>query len=87
MLTGLPKQCAREMGWRASLAPLSSYYLVWFGDDRLVTESAPLNSPQAAGEPSFTAVATESKLSWASADPRAVIEKLYRASVRASAAS
>jgi hypothetical protein len=46
MPTGLPKQCSREMGYRVTLAPLlPTYYLIWYGNDGLVTDSSPIHSP------------------------------------------
>lgn len=46
MPTGLPKQCARELGYRAALAPLDpTYYLVWFDSTGHVVETAPIHSP------------------------------------------
>lgn len=44
--TGLPSDCAREMGYAAALAPIDpSYYLVWFGKDGRVVKAAPILSP------------------------------------------
>ena len=44
--TGLPSQCTRELGYAVSLAPAApSYYLIWFGNDGRVVETAPITSP------------------------------------------
>jgi hypothetical protein len=44
--TGLPAHCTREFGYAVTLAPLDdSYYLVWFGNDGRVTDTAPIISP------------------------------------------
>lgn len=46
MPTGLPSQCKTEMGYEVTLAPLEpSYYLIWFGNDGRVVETAPITSP------------------------------------------
>jgi hypothetical protein len=46
MPTGLPNPCDREMGYRATLAPLDpTYYLIWFGSDGNVIDTAPISSP------------------------------------------
>jgi len=43
---GLPNQCKREMGYKVTLAPLDpSYYLIWFGNDGRVVDTAPITSP------------------------------------------
>jgi hypothetical protein len=44
--TGLPSQCTREFGYAVTLAPVNpSYYLIWFGNDERVLETAPITSP------------------------------------------
>jgi len=46
MPTGLPTQCTRELGYAVTLAPLNpSYYLIWFGNNERVVETAPITSP------------------------------------------
>jgi hypothetical protein len=42
MPAGLPKQCTKEIGYAVMLAPLDpSYYLIWFGPNGRVSETAP----------------------------------------------
>jgi hypothetical protein len=46
MPTGLPTPCKREIGYSETLAPLMPrYYLIWFGDDGRVVDTAPITSP------------------------------------------
>lgn len=46
MATGLPAQCAKELGYSETLAPLlPRYYLIWFGNDGRVVHTAPITSP------------------------------------------
>lgn len=46
MRTGLPHPCKREIGYSETLAPLMPrYYLIWFGDDGRVIDTAPITSP------------------------------------------
>ena len=46
MLTGLPAQCTREFGYAVTLHPITPrYYLIWFGNDDRVVDTAPITSP------------------------------------------
>ena len=43
--TGLPAECAREMGYAVALPMAPRHYLVWFGNDGRVVHTAPITSP------------------------------------------
>ena len=45
MPTGLPGDCVREFGYAVTIPLVPRYYLVWFGREGRVTESAPITSP------------------------------------------
>ncbi len=46
LATYLPKDCVRELGYADTLAPLTpEYWLIWFGADGRVVDTAHLVSP------------------------------------------